>query len=684
MRNPSVGVVVESTLGAADCVAMSIDPSGMAHVMSVLTHLYSDAPLAVLREYTTNARDSHVAAGVSRPIEVRLPSDLEPTLLVRDFGVGLSEAEIVNVYARYGASTKRDSDEQIGAFGLGSKSAFTLGPQFVVTGVRDGQQTAVLFALGADGVGGVTVLHRGLTTEGNGVSVAIGVSEVAALRRIARRFFATWPTGSVLVDGQEPATVWADALPINDAVVAVSPDDPVAELGLHLVMGGVSYPVPEQLINRAANRADLQRVGHLVVHRRCSIYSHVAIGAVDITPSREALRDTDRTVQEIRSVLRCLHTEVAAAVGRRMDAEPTPAAAAWFLAGVGHRLGALSERLPVERFGWRGAPLPRVQQVPLPCYRLNTDKPRRMVLSCQDITAVDLFAIGKVLVVTDVPSGAPVQRAARKYLVKHHPQVDVVVVSPATTGQWGWFAFGPGHRMATMTYPQFRQATDQIPAQSRPAASVSYLVQQRPETSCQVTAEYLGALSCEVIAFTWQEAQTPLGRRVGAGRAAVTLTGPQTFAALAKRVPGALEGSPLIDRAARELLDRADPGDLALLAAQQLVTARRAIMERIYRAFGSWLDGYHSGPFAAFLAEFTQARQLVAAEPTRAELLADAARILRRPAAAEDGEQLVRRRFPLLHLGIRACQYHQCFTQPEAQQLLTHLADPQPSQAVAA
>ena len=98
---------------------MSIDPSGMAHVMSILTNLYADAPLAVLREYATNARDSHVAAGTDRPIEVDLPSDLNPTLVIRDFGVGLSEAEIIDVYARYGASTKRDTNDQVGAFGLG-------------------------------------------------------------------------------------------------------------------------------------------------------------------------------------------------------------------------------------------------------------------------------------------------------------------------------------------------------------------------------------------------------------------------------------------------------------------------------------------------------------------------------------------------------------------------------------
>ena len=175
--------------------------------MSILTNLYANAPLAVLREYATNARDSHVAAGSDRPIEVDLPTDLNPSLVVRDFGVGLSEQEIINVYARYGASTKRDTDDQVGAFGLGCKSAFTLGQQFVVTAVKDGRRTVALFALGADGAGGVTILNRADTAEPNGVLISIGVPDAAQMRRAATGFFNTWRPGTVHVDGQEPSTV---------------------------------------------------------------------------------------------------------------------------------------------------------------------------------------------------------------------------------------------------------------------------------------------------------------------------------------------------------------------------------------------------------------------------------------------------------------------------------------------
>ena len=65
---------------------MSIDESATAHLMDVLTKLYSDPELAVLREYSTNAWDSHIAAGVKRPIEVTLPTRFNPILTIRDYG----------------------------------------------------------------------------------------------------------------------------------------------------------------------------------------------------------------------------------------------------------------------------------------------------------------------------------------------------------------------------------------------------------------------------------------------------------------------------------------------------------------------------------------------------------------------------------------------------------------------
>src|SRR5262245_34262870 len=104
---------VDSTL-AGENVRMGIDTSALQHIISVLTDLYSDPELAVIREYSTNALDAHRDAGNPLPIEVTLPTPLAPLFKVRDYGDGLDAEDIRNIYSRYGTSTKRDSNDVVG------------------------------------------------------------------------------------------------------------------------------------------------------------------------------------------------------------------------------------------------------------------------------------------------------------------------------------------------------------------------------------------------------------------------------------------------------------------------------------------------------------------------------------------------------------------------------------------
>ena len=75
--------------------------------------LYSDPELAVIREYSTNAFDAHIEAGVTRPIEITTPTHLCPFFKVRDYGFGLDVEDIREIYSQYGASTKRESDDVV-------------------------------------------------------------------------------------------------------------------------------------------------------------------------------------------------------------------------------------------------------------------------------------------------------------------------------------------------------------------------------------------------------------------------------------------------------------------------------------------------------------------------------------------------------------------------------------------
>ena len=96
----------------------AISARNQAHIMSILREgLYTDRVLAVLREYSANAWDAHRTSGkADLPIKVTLPTDMNPTLVIRDWGTGMSEEDIFGVFTQYGESTKREDDTAVGGW----------------------------------------------------------------------------------------------------------------------------------------------------------------------------------------------------------------------------------------------------------------------------------------------------------------------------------------------------------------------------------------------------------------------------------------------------------------------------------------------------------------------------------------------------------------------------------------
>ena len=88
--------------------------------------LYQNKIGSIVREISCNALDGHTANGnANQPFEVHLPDHFEPWFAVKDFGIGLTPDDIVTVFTKYFESTKEQTNEMIGAFGLGGKSPFS-------------------------------------------------------------------------------------------------------------------------------------------------------------------------------------------------------------------------------------------------------------------------------------------------------------------------------------------------------------------------------------------------------------------------------------------------------------------------------------------------------------------------------------------------------------------------------
>ena len=257
-------------------VAMSVDLSNLSHIMTILTDLYSNPVEAIPREYIANALDSHKMAGTKRPVEVSAPTALRQTLIIEDFGLGLSTQEIADIYGTYGASTKRETNDAAGCLGLGSKSALTYTTSFTVEAVKDGRGSTVVIFRDDNGAGSMNIVQEFDTDKPNGVKVTIPVADAAGFKDAVDKFAYYLPKGLLLVNGSVPAN-YEDAL----ADGAFWRDDKTLVVkGVRqdrVVMGNVSYPI-----------------SNLPVHTGSVIY-FADMGEVEFVPSRDALNYTDKT-----------------------------------------------------------------------------------------------------------------------------------------------------------------------------------------------------------------------------------------------------------------------------------------------------------------------------------------------------------------------------------------------------
>lgn len=324
--NFSAVAAVESTLEGEN-VAMGFDPGAMEHIMAILSEVYSDPTAAVAREYTTNAMDSHIEAGQTRPVEITTPSVWQPNLIIQDFGVGMDASDIRNIYANYGASTKRHSDAYNGMLGIGSKSAFAYSNSFTVTGVKNGVRTVVAVSRDDRGRGVMTILSETPTTDGNGVTITIPVSNIQEMTGAVNEFGRYLPQGKVLVNGADPSQRDKWTLIVSDVeddegnVIISNIWQVSAGQGFYtrnqsrIIMGNVAYEPITPVIAEC-----LQELGTYNTY----IIAEVPVGGVVFAPSREKLRDTPLTRRVEKAIADAYSKNIASAMCREIENADTP------------------------------------------------------------------------------------------------------------------------------------------------------------------------------------------------------------------------------------------------------------------------------------------------------------------------------------------------------------------------
>jgi hypothetical protein len=161
-----------------ETVKMSLDLDSAQVLMQMLSkNLYSDAIGSTIRECASNALDSHRRAGSDKPIIVSFKRNNQADtyeFAVEDFGIGLDADDVVNIISKYGKSTKRDSNTELGMMGLGFKAPLAYSSSFYFVARKDGMERKYMMYEGED-TNSIDLLYEKETTEGNGVKVIVPV-----------------------------------------------------------------------------------------------------------------------------------------------------------------------------------------------------------------------------------------------------------------------------------------------------------------------------------------------------------------------------------------------------------------------------------------------------------------------------------------------------------------------------
>ena len=190
---------VNEVIGVQKQHKFKITDGSQAIIMDSLINLYSDPIGSIVREITSNCIDANRERNLK--LEGKIPMEaeddksfwskkqtvcieyvekntilgIEECIMFHDYGCGLSQDRVANVFTTFGASTKRDNNYEIGGFGLGAKSPLAYSDTFYVSSRHNGTETYYMIYRNNDNVPHMDQVYQASTDQQNGSTVIVPI-----------------------------------------------------------------------------------------------------------------------------------------------------------------------------------------------------------------------------------------------------------------------------------------------------------------------------------------------------------------------------------------------------------------------------------------------------------------------------------------------------------------------------
>ncbi len=292
-------VEVENVFGEDDGMEAGIDASNMGFMFDIVSNqMYSNPIGSLIRELTSNCFDSHVEAKVTDacPI-VGLDYNVDEQknfIYFEDFGVGISPDRMKKVYRNYFSSTKRNTNDQIGMFGLGSKSPLSYCNAFNLVTRFEGVEYFYVVHKGQERPR-IELIYDKKTTQRNGTKVTVFIEDKDYSKFISETKKQLSFFKDVYFVGFEDDGIDNDYRIIEAESFKYRPDFQFSPQ-LHLCIGDVSYPI------------DFGLLGIPPIDIPVAVKFN--IGEIWVNPQREAVRYLDGVKETILEKIKACLTEL--------------------------------------------------------------------------------------------------------------------------------------------------------------------------------------------------------------------------------------------------------------------------------------------------------------------------------------------------------------------------------------
>lgn len=287
--------VVDTIVGEE--IAFSI--KNISNIFELLRKsMYNDKPTAVAREIISNAIDANIESGTDKKILIKFPTKLDQIFSVQDFGIGIDKERMLCLTA-FGASTKVNTNKQIGGYGLGIKSPWSISDQFTITTITGGIKYKYLCYLDDVGYGKAKELFAIPTDEASGTTIEIPVTNADYIDRIKRQTELFWLCNpdKITMDNEPELNIY-DTLQHRVALRGFLPSNyhvfhwQKYGFGNRIIVlnGYVPY-----IINHNITEFRLEKV--------CTFVIKYDIGVLDIPATREAISETTKNNRIIGKII---------------------------------------------------------------------------------------------------------------------------------------------------------------------------------------------------------------------------------------------------------------------------------------------------------------------------------------------------------------------------------------------